>query len=47
MVLIRVTDPGRFLTDTDPDNEKKTDLGPDEILHTQTKNATFSFFSIY
>ena len=47
MVFIRVTDPGQYLTDTDPADEKKTDPGLDEILHTLTKNATFSFFSIY
>ena len=28
MVLIRVTDPGRFLTNTDPDNEKNLIWAP-------------------
>ena len=33
VVFIRVTDPGRYLTDTDPADEKKTDPSSDEILH--------------
>ena len=42
-----VADPGRYLTDPDPADRKKTDpdpgSDPDEILHSLAKNETIFF----